>query len=180
MPQEKLARLIMRESDRLASLVDGYLKLARPPPPVMAPTRLDLLVRETLEMLRADPATARISIEERLAPVEAACDAGQLKQALINLVRNAVRATGAAGRVRVSVGESPEGPLVEVWDSAGSIAAADQQHVFEPFFSRAGGTGLGLSTVQSIVQAHGGSVRVASNPTSGTTFSVTLARRHAA
>lgn len=179
-PQEKLATLIMREADRLAALVDGYLKLARPPPPVLAPTRLDELVTETLEMVRADPAMARVTIEERLAPVVAWCDASQLKQVLINLLRNAVRATGTDGRVRVSVHDSPGGPAVEVWDSAGAISAADQHHLFEPFFSRAGGTGLGLSTVQSIVHAHGGAVRVASSPTSGTTFSVTLALRHAA
>lgn len=109
-------------------------------------------------------------------PVEAACDPAQIKQALINLLRNAVRATGARGRVCISL---REGPVIEVWDSAGSISAADQQHLFEPFFSRAGGTGLGLSTVQSIVHAHGGTVRVESSPTSGTTFSVTLAANHA-
>jgi two-component system sensor histidine kinase PilS (NtrC family) len=177
-PQEKLSRLIMREADRLAGLVDGYLKLARPPPPVLAATRLDLLISETIEMLRADPATAHVTIEEQVMPVEALCDGAQLKQALINLLRNAVRATGAAGQVRVSVAPGPTGPVIEVWDSAGSITPADQQHLFEPFFSRAGSTGLGLSTVQSIVHAHGGTVRVASNPATGTTFSVTLAHGH--
>lgn len=178
-PQEKLARLIMREADRLASLVDGYLKLARPPPPVFAKTRLDLLVTETLEMLRADPEMARVTIEEDALPLEAACDAAQVKQVLINLLRNAVRATGTHGRVRVSVRADGDRPLIEVWDSAGSISPDDQLHLFEPFFSKAGGTGLGLSTVQSIVHAHGGTVRVASTPTSGTTFSVTLAANDA-
>lgn len=80
-PQEKLATLIMREAD-CGCVVDGYLKLARPRHRCLRPlgsTKGD----ETLEMVRADPAMARVTIEERLAPVVAWCDASQLKQVLI-------------------------------------------------------------------------------------------------
>ncbi len=173
---ERLARLILRESDRLAVLVEGYLKLARPPPPQLTPARLDHVVRETLELLHADPSFRGVRVEEQLEPVEAVCDAAQLKQVLINLLRNAAVAVGPSrGRIRVSVGLAQGVPRVEVWDSAGSIAAEDLQRIFEPFFSKAqGGSGLGLSTVHSIVQAHGGSITVESNPATGTAFSVKL------
>ncbi len=175
-PNERLARLILRESDRLAVLVEGYLKLARPPPPQLQSTRLDQVVRETLELLRADPAFAAVRVDESLEPVEAHCDAGQLKQVLLNLLRNAAVAISASrGRIRVRVASEAGVPLVEVWDSAGSIAAEDRHRIFEPFFSKAkGGSGLGLSTVHSIVQAHGGAISVESNPATGTTFSVKL------
>jgi len=175
-PNERLAKLIVRESDRLAELVEGYLKLARPPPPSLEPTRVDLVVLETLEVLRADPAFSSVDVEERLSPVDAMADAGQLRQVLINLLRNAAQAIrGTRGSLRLRCGSDAGVPMLEVWDSAGSLAAEDLERVFEPFFSKAkGGSGLGLSTVQAIVQAHGGSVKVTSSPAAGTTFIVKL------
>jgi signal transduction histidine kinase len=127
-------------------------------------------------MLKADPMVAGVTIEIEAEPLEGEVDAGQLKQVLINLIRNAVAATHGKGRIRVSakhrVGERLH---VAVWDSAGSISPEDQGHVFDPFFTRRpDGTGLGLSTVQSIVRAHGGTVSVDSAPERGTTFSLDL------
>lgn len=177
-PGERLARLILRESDRLAGLVEGYLKLARPPPPNLVSTRLDLVARETLELLRADPAFAGVQVDEGLEAIEAVCDPAQLKQVLINLLRNAAVAiadSAPRGRIRIRVAGRPDGAVIEVWDSAGALAPEDRQRIFEPFFTRAkGGTGLGLSTVHTIVQAHGGTVSVDSSPATGTTFSVKL------
>ncbi|MDP1822979.1 MAG: ATP-binding protein [Archangium sp.] len=177
-PGEGLARLILRESDRLAGLVEGYLKLARPPPPQLARTRVDVVVRETLELLRADPAFAGVQVDESLESIEAVCDAGQVKQVLINLLRNAAVAISGArgrGRIRIKVANGGDGVRLDVWDSAGALAPEDRQRIFEPFFSRAqGGTGLGLSTVHTIVQAHGGTISVESSPATGTTFSVKL------
>lgn len=175
-PGERLAKLILRESDRLGSLVEGYLNLARPPPPQLVPTSLDTVARETLELLRADPSFAAVQVDEQLEPVRGRCDPGQLKQVLINLLRNAAVAIGPSrGRLRLRVTTHEGAPVIEVWDSAGAIAPEDRQRIFEPFFSKAkGGSGLGLSTVASIVRAHGGSISVESNPATGTTFSVKL------
>jgi two-component system sensor histidine kinase PilS (NtrC family) len=181
--QQKLANVIVREADRLAVLVEGYLDLARPPRPQLVATRLDQVVRETLELLRADPSFAGVRVDEDLQPVEAECDASQVKQILINLLRNAAAAVSArtgttpppTALIRIRTRATPLGPAVEVWDSAGSIAPEDRQRIFDPFFSRSrGGSGLGLSTVHSIVQAHGGNITVDSNPEAGTTFSVKL------
>jgi two-component system sensor histidine kinase PilS (NtrC family) len=175
-PAERLARLVMREADRLAELVEGYLKLARPAPPQRAPLRLDVVAHETIELLRADPALASLAVEERLEPVEVNADANQVKQLLLNLLRNAARAVlPVRGRVMVRVGRQNEHSVLQVWDSAGAIVREDQVRIFEPFFSRSkGGSGLGLSTVHSIVQAHGGTISVESDPAQGTTFSVVL------
>lgn len=176
-PSARLAQIVVRESDRLAHLVDQYLTLARPPPPVLTPLRLDALVSDTVEMLRADPLARGVAIEEKLAVIQALGDASQLRQVLINLLRNAFAAVGRQGRVRVSVEPDRDQSMIQVWDSAGSIPASDLQRIFEPFYStREGGTGLGLSTVHSIVRAHGGAIEVSSAPEQGTCFTVRLPR----
>ncbi len=177
----RLAQIIMRESDRLAQLVDGYLELARPPPPAKENIRIDSVVAETVEMLRADPMTAGVVLEEQLSPVDGLADAAQLRQVLINLLRNALAAVGKGGTVRVTVDADGNQERIRVWDSAGSIPSEDLTRIFEPFYTTsAAGTGLGLSTVHAIVQAHAGAVAVTSAPSLGTTFTVALPRKSAA
>lgn len=175
-PSVKLASVIVREADRLAGLVDGYLKLARPPPPSLTRARLDQVVLETLELFRADPSFAGVRVEQDLRPIDAECDQSQVKQALLNLLRNAASAVEASrGSIRVRVAQHDGVPCVDVWDSAGGIKEEDRHRIFEPFFTRSrGGSGLGLSTVLTIAQAHGGSVTVDSSPEKGTTFSLKL------
>ncbi len=174
----RLAQIIMRESDRLASLVDGYLELARPPPPARENIRIDSVAAETVEMLRADPMTSGVILEESLSPVDGLADPAQLRQVLINLLRNALTAVGKGGTVRVSVDEEGGQARIRVWDSAGSIPADDLSRIFEPFYTTSeAGTGLGLSTVHAIVQAHAGLIAVTSSESEGTTFTVALPRR---
>lgn len=171
-PAVRLAGLIVRESDRLAALVDEYLRVARPPKPVLQRHRVDLIVHETLEMLRADPL---VRVDETLVDAVADVDAGQLKQVLINLVRNAAEACKEKGSVRVVVGKAPSGSTIDVWDSAGAVTPEMRGHLFEPFFTtKAGGTGLGLATSMTIIQAHGDTIRVDSDPGRGTTFTIEL------
>ena len=171
----RLAQIIVRESDRLAILVEGYLELARPPPPARENIRIDSVVAETVEMLRADPMTNGVAFEESLTPVDGLADAAQLRQVLINLLRNALVAVGKGGTVRVVVDEENNQARIRVWDSAGSIPPEDLTRIFEPFYTTSeAGTGLGLSTVHAIVQAHAGHIEVTSSPSEGTTFTVAL------
>lgn len=174
-PQQRLSRIIVREADRLAYLVDHYLELARPKAPQRTPVRVDTLVSETIEVLRADPAARGIAIDEQLSTREESLDGAQVKQVLINLLRNAFRAAGPRGKVRVRVFAAPAPTLFEVWDSAGAVKPDELPHLFEPFYSREpDGTGLGLSTAQSIAHAHGAKLSVESSPEQGTTFRFVL------
>ncbi len=168
----RLAQLIISESDRLNLLVGGYLKMTRPPPPKPVPLRLDSVVAETVEMLRMDPAYARLDAD--LKPCPAIVDPSQIKQVILNLLRNASKATeGGHGRVRIATSVADGAPTLSVWDSAGAVRQEDAERIFEPMVSAtADGTGLGLSTVRSIVHAHGGQITLTSNLTEGTLFSV--------
>ncbi|WP_375761644.1 nitrogen regulation protein NR(II) [Corallococcus exercitus] len=172
----KLTGILTREADRLARLVEDFLRFARPPEPQRRPVALDALLSETVDMLRADPLAREVQMEVRAAEsLTAPVDPDQLRQVLINLLRNGFQAAGPQGTVRVALARAEKEAQIRVWDSAGSITEEMMGHLFEPFFTtRSGGTGLGLSTAHSIIRAHGGSIRVTSNPAEGTEFLVGL------
>jgi len=171
----RLLGILRRESDRLGALVDDFLAFARPPAPVRRRCALDELVRQTVELLAADPLAVGVRVDVEPAGLDADVDPDQIRQVLLNILRNALAAAGSGGRVRAYFSSTGEVRRIHVWDSAGSIASTDLPHIFEPFFSKTpGGTGLGLSTVHSIVRAHGGQVHVSSSPTQGTEFVVAL------
>jgi two-component system sensor histidine kinase PilS (NtrC family) len=171
----RLANILVREADRLSTLVENFLRFSRPPPPVLSRQSLRRIIVDMLEVLSADPFTRGIALTTQLAEVSAEVDADQMTQALINILRNAFAAAGSSGEVRIFLEESAQGPQIRIWDSAGSIPKANLERIFEPFFStRESGTGLGLSTAHSIVRAHGGTIHVTSSPERGTEFTLGL------
>ncbi|GHG64554.1 ATP-binding protein [Comamonas sp. JC664] len=173
----KLTGVLIREADRLSRLVEDFLRFARPPAPVRREVRLDLLVSETMEMLRSDPMARDVRLEVRQVdgPLSAQLDADQLQQVLLNLARNALQATGARGHVRVDLERGAERVELKVWNAGPPIPRADLPRLFEPFFTtREGGTGLGLASAHSIVRGHGGDIEVHSEEGKGTQFVVSL------
>lgn len=171
----RLAQILIRESDRLAALVEDFLRFARPPPPVVRSCSLSQLVADTVDLLRADPLVAGVELETRLIDVSAPVDPDQIRQVLLNLLRNACAAVGPGGKVRIQLEQDGGSSRIRVWDSAGSIPESHLRCIFDPFFTtRDGGNGLGLSIAHSIVQGHGGMIQVSSSPASGTEFVVGL------
>jgi signal transduction histidine kinase len=122
-----------------------------------------------------------LSVETAPKPIYVFADAGRLQQVMHNLLENAMRYTETGGRVIVRVEAAPGEALLSVSDSGVGIPEADLPYVFERFFrskgSRAtnpGGSGLGLSIVRWIVEAHKGKVTVESRLGKGSTFTVRL------
>jgi signal transduction histidine kinase len=173
-----LARAIVKEVDRLTEITEEYLRFARLPRPKLEREDLGAIVSSLLAFLRGELEARQIAVELRAAPSlpTVAADEHQLRQALLNLLRNAAEAMHAGGRLQLSL--APLGDkLVElrIADSGQGIAPEHVAKIFDPFFStKEGGTGLGLALTQQIVVEHGGTIDVASEPGRGTTFTVRL------
>jgi two-component system sensor histidine kinase BaeS len=107
-------------------------------------------------------------------------DSIRLDQALSNLVANAIKFTPAGGKVMLRSGSNAQAIWFSVADTGPGIPATDQLHLFEPFFRsvrpgwKVPGLGLGLSIAKTIVEAHGGAIRVESTPGQGSTFTILL------
>jgi two-component system sensor histidine kinase PilS (NtrC family) len=179
--ERRLMEIVLREAGRLNELVTQFLAFARPAPPRRAATDLSVLLDETLRVFRHDPQAAGVAVEPRLDPVVADCDPDQLRQVIWNLLSNAAQAVAAAGRpdgagkLRISCQPVGEGAQIEIADDGIGMSPAELGRIFVPFFTtKPRGTGLGLATVYRIVEAHGGTIRVASEPGAGSRFTIVL------
>jgi len=151
--------------------------------PNCAPVDLNRLVDEALKAV-AQRNSERISVAKKLQtelPL-ALLDAVQISEVLDNLLSNAVNAMKEEGTITVTTrlaaelhsGRAREVVVLSVADTGIGIAAADVNRVFTPGFSRSGSTGIGLALVKEIVENHGGSIEVTSEPGAGSTFTVQL------
>lgn len=179
--ERRLMDIVLREASRLDGLVTELLEYTRPAPLRRVRTDLSVLVDEALRVFANDPVAARVTIEQDLSPVTVACDPDQTRQVFWNLLVNAAQAAasreGGAGRVRVACRPDARGARLVIEDDGPGIPAADLPRIFLPFFTtKRNGTGLGLPTVQRVVDAHRGSVTVDSSPGRGTRFVVVLPR----
>ena len=141
-----LLKAIAREVERLEHLSEEYLRLARLPSPRMEAEDLAGAAREVVEFSRAEieraECTVRLDVAERLPPV--LFDEAQIRQALLNLLRNAREAMPGGGAIDVVVRAEGMSVVVRVEDTGGGIPDEIRARVFDPFFSTKGeGTGLG-------------------------------------
>jgi two-component system, NtrC family, sensor histidine kinase PilS len=183
-PEEaRLMDIVTREAARLNDLVTRFLEYARPTVPRRGAADLARLAADTLEVFANDPAAASIRIERDLAPAECRCDADLMRQVLWNLLANAAHAarwnhlaSGGKGCVTVRTAAEPQGwARLEVEDDGAGIPVQDLPRLFTPFFTtKERGSGLGLATVQRIVDAHHGTVVAGAGRAGGACFVVRL------
>lgn len=172
-----LCRAIHREVDRLTALTEEYLAFARLPKPKLAPEPINPIVSALADFVREDLASKKVALETELAAEHmiGEIDAGQIRQCLVNLVRNAAEAVGAkgGGRVKLRTRRDGERAVIDVEDDGVGIAPEILPRLFDPFVStKEGGNGLGLALTQEIVREHGGTLDVTSTLGEGTTFTL--------
>ena len=174
-------QIIEGESRRCGGIVRNLLTFARQTPINPQKHDLNAIVERCLLLVRHQATLQSIEIETsldvNLPPIF--CDAGQVQQALLVILMNAVEAMPQGGRLSVQSAYDPAHHLgrVLIADAGPGIPAEVLSHIFEPFFTtkeEGKGTGLGLPIALGIVQQHGGNIEVNSSPEKGTTFTVLL------
>lgn len=178
------AAIIADEISRLERIVREFLEFARPSEPETAKVSAQRLLDEVSRLTQAQLEQANIKLEVPSANgLWLAIDFQQIKQVLINLIRNAAESIEDQGTVtvRASRGEVPLGgtvrpvAIIEVSDTGRGIPPEIGERLFDPFFTtKEGGTGLGLSIAARIVEKHGGELRYESQLDRGTRFRVVL------
>jgi heavy metal sensor kinase len=176
----------VEEIDRINHLVEGLLLLARVDagmlPLERQPIALENLLREIGEQMNVVAASHSVDIQcGELESVILMGDREHLRRLILNLVDNAIKYTEAGGSVTLSLKADRIWACVAVVDTGVGLSKEDRQHIFNRFhrstetrFRDAKGVGLGLSIAQSIAEAHGGRIEVASTPGKGSTFKVVL------
>ncbi|KJK45869.1 hypothetical protein UK23_24675 [Lentzea aerocolonigenes] len=180
-PDPHLIDMLLEESLLLQRLVDDLHDLAQADAGTLRLHPEPIALEDVVDQVVNAQQNREILLRAELTPLHTTADPVRLRQALGNLVANAVRYTPPGGEVVVKLFEQANNAVLEVRDTGTGIAPEDVQHVFDRFWRadksrsrRTGGSGLGLAITRHLVEAHGGTVSVTSRLNEGSTFRITL------
>ena len=174
---EKYIGVAKGEVNRLDYIVTQFLQAIRPGKPKLKKKSLNDTVEETIELLRPefDNRGQAIKLEFAKSLPLAVFDAAQIKQSLINLMKNSMHAMSTGGELTIKTGEAAAGVWVSLTDTGGGIPQEQIKRIFEPYYTtKEKGSGLGLMIVQRIVRDHDGRLELMSHGGKGTTFRIWL------
>ena len=174
----------VEESERILAMLNTLMDISEAETGIMrldrSETDLGELVADLIELYSYAASEKGISIiQHQTTALTAKVDVNRFRQAIANLLDNAVKYTSQGGEVEVSLGRQGDQALVSIKDSGLGISAGELPHIWDRLYrgdrSRSvSGLGLGLSVVKAIVEAHGGTVSVSSTPGRGSEFTVTF------
>lgn len=174
-----LSTSVSREVDRVTSLINHYLQLGRPPKPRKAETNLTNLLNEVKEFMTPEMKENDVDIEisAPASTVVANVDKDQVKQVIINLLKNALEAMDetTTKKIGIKLEKSNKDAIVIVSDTGRGMDGTERVKIFEPFYSsKKGGSGLGLPLTRQIILDHRGNIECLSKKGKGTKFEITL------
>ncbi len=176
----RLMQIVLREADRLSTLVNHFLLFAKPPAGKPQALELAQNLSELIDLFEKDRAAlGRITLEKRLVPgMWVEMDPDHLRQVIWNLLLNAAEAIQGKGRIQIEM--LPQGRRfleVAIEDDGCGIDKAEMNQIFDPFFTtKPTGSGLGLAIVHRILESYGFWIRVDSLKGKGTTFRIRMKR----
>ncbi len=170
---------ILRQVERISLITGNLLAFARKQHLACGDVDLKSLLTEILDQVRhqvpADGIDVQFAVPRRLAPCRG--DRERLRQVFTNIIVNALQAMPDGGRLAICCEQDRQATRIHIRDTGPGIAAEIRQQIFHPFFTtKTDGTGLGLSVSYGIVQAHGGTIALQSEPGRGSCFTVCLPR----
>ena len=181
----QLKAIVVRETERLNSLITDFLRYARPRPPETVSTDIGRVVAETVDAFRQerpdDDGRLEVTIDDP-GGTWASADSGQVRQVLWNLLHNAAQVMPKGGRIAVRLerrstehDDEAEDLWIHVQDDGPGVPMAIRDRIFEPFYTtRKQGTGLGLSISQRIMEDHDGDLILECPEAGGAVFSMRL------
>ncbi len=175
-----LVEIVQEEAERLRDIVTDLLEFARPRPTVLATIAFEEVVRNAVAAACsvAGAESKQVVVQTTTDVGSVTCDDRLVRQAIVNLVANAIQAEGRTAPVIVELLEKQERVVVRVTDDGNGVPEELRARIFTPFFStRPKGTGLGLTVVRRCADAHGGDILLESARGRGTTFELQLPRR---
>ena len=174
---EKYVSVAKGEVGRLDYIITQFLQAIRPARPNLKKNSLNDIIDEIIELLRPElknrGQSLKLNLNESL-PL-AFFDAGQIKQSLINLIKNSMQAMSTGGELIIKTGEAEEGVWISLTDTGCGIPQEKIKQIFEPYYTtKEKGSGLGLMIVQRIVRDHDGRLELTSHGSKGATFRIWL------
>ncbi len=172
---------LQHETQRLAELSNDFLRFIQQRDLQMSPTKINDIIDDLVDFYGPSARQAHVEIKTFLPgdlPV-IDLDVEPFKQGLLNLMLNAVQAMPQGGTLSIQAeldqNSQPPRLLLSFIDTGIGMTKEVQEQIFKPFFSlRSGGTGLGLPTLKKVIETHGGSISVQSEPGKGTKFIIAL------
>ena len=174
--RQEMFEIAAKEASRLEKLTTDFLAYARPRPPVKQPSDVSESIGYVADICRPRAAEKGVTVEaEAPEGLRATVDAGQVQQALLNLVMNAIEASPSGGNVSLC-GKRDNGSIrIEIDNANGPIPRDAVDRIFEPFFTtKPAGTGLGLAIARNIALGHGGDLVLSRNQAGSVQFCITL------
>ena len=173
---KKLMNIILKETERLNSLITEFLTFVRPSAIQKKKVNISKIMDEIIQTVKINPKfQKKINISLEGESVEGFFDPEKFKQIFWNLLLNSSQAMPEGGDIHISWKNKNSKSSIKISDTGEGIAPEIREKIFDPFFTtKEGGTGLGLATVYKIIEAHGGQIRVESEKGKGTTFTLEL------
>jgi len=168
-------RAIVDETDKVTAQLNEFINYSRPREVRRSKLALDSVVNEVVRALAYDIEEKKIKLETKGEPMTIEADEQLLRQALFNLVLNAIQAVGENGRIQILMQKaSTSEASIEIRDDGHGVPPERRQEIFKPYFTtNQKGTGLGLAVVQQIVLTHGWEIECLANEPKGALFCIT-------